>query len=225
MRDRASTFECLRNRSKGTMLNNSLHVARTQICTLSIAADTFRVSRVVRTRARLHTVIFYIQFASPRPSGANLSLRLIFIYSCSCVLAFCICHRARARALHFRARTLLVIINLKQIPALVRSSTRCPLTSSNIASFCRALCSPRVMYSRMYTRTCIRRRFLRVCSSSPRHSTEKRIPIPSTPTGNLRESSLRIARVRRSTRDQSLSIPAGFEYRAIRARARDASTT
>lgn len=81
---------------------------------------------------------------------------LIFIYTA--LHSFCI----YLRTLHFRVQALPVIINLKQILAF-SSSTRCPLTR-NIASFCRILYLPCVMYSRMYMLRC----FHGVCFFTPR---------------------------------------------------------
>lgn len=69
---------------------------------------------------------------------------LLDIYLYSSTFAFCI----YPRTLHFRVQALPVIINLKQILAF-SSSTRCPLTR-NIASFCRVLYLPCVMYSCTY---------------------------------------------------------------------------
>lgn len=76
-------------------------------------------------------------------SGDDFFLPDIYLYSSAFV--FCI----YPRTLHFRVQAPPVIINLKQILAF-SSSTRCPLTR-NIASFCRVLYLPCVMYSRMYT--------------------------------------------------------------------------
>jgi len=102
----------------------------------------------------------------------------------------------RARALHFRARTPLVIINLKQIPALVRSSTRCPLTwrtsLPSVAPYVLALCIP----------ACTRVHAPGTSASAPPGCAARRktrIPIPSTSSGGFRGSSSRIARARRST--------------------------